>query len=242
MSEDAAIVELVPDVELAPLVSRVTPYSELDAQEFEQAATESDAAKEAGDCAGALTGAQALLTGLVRNVARELRRPPGESLQAFRVRPRKTSCVRRNSRFLEQKGFLNAFEAQAVQRAAMTTEMPTPECGVSPAAWSRLGRQMVYGVVDHLLTRYAAWRAGCSCEADESVEMVVFQPLGGGPAYERAVCRRCRCPRQTPPATESPEAAASMLATEGPVVTVKLLVATGPGVEVTPAAVPASVG
>ena len=229
MSEDAAIVERVPsvegiqsteqtpngervpneeqapDVELGALVSRVTPHVELDPPSFEQAAIMSDAARQVGDDAGALVGARALLAGLVRDLAYELRRSPNESVTMFRARSRPLSSVRRHSRFLVHKRFLmNESEAQNVQRAATMTNAPEPDSGANLAAWSRLARQMVYTAADRLLTRYAAWKAGCACEAGGPAELVLFQPLGGGSAHERVICQRCHCPRQTAPLTETP--------------------------------------
>ena len=241
MSEDVAMVELVPDVELGALVARVTPYPELDPGGFEQAVADADTALRAGDYDEAVEDVQALLGKLVRDIAYELRRPPGESLEVFWARRRPEGDVQQHRRFLMHKCFLNEREAQRVERATTITETPGVETGVSPAVWSRLVRQMVYAVAERLITRYATWQAGCSCEAGEAVKLVVLQPPGDGPKYERAICRRCRCPREVVPATEA-AAAEAMPATEGPVVQVKLLVAGGPGVEVTPTVAPASVG
>ena len=196
MSEDAAMVELVPDVELGALVARLTSCPELGPQGLEQAAVMSDAAQQAGDYAGALTGAQGLLDGLVREIAYELRRLPNESVELYRARSRPASCARRHSRFLVHKRFLDESEAQNVQRAVAFAKTLTPESGVSLAAWSRLARQMVYAVADRVIDRYVAWRTGCSCAASVRVELVVFETLGDGSPYERAVCERCRCPRQ----------------------------------------------
>ena len=234
MSEDAAIVERVPDVELAGLVSQVAPHTELDASGLESAAIRSDAAQQSGQYVDALAGAQALLAGLVRDISYELRRSPSESVETFRTRSRPAISVRRHSRFLVQKRFLSEREKETLQRAAAMTESPTPDAAVSLAAWSRLARQMVYAVADQLLTRFAAWQVGCSCEAGGPVESVVFQPLGGDPLYERAICRRCRCPRQTVAAS------AQATADDEPTVRLTLVVTAGPGIEVTPTAVPAS--
>ncbi|MGD8454547.1 MAG: hypothetical protein PVJ57_22260 [Phycisphaerae bacterium] len=193
MTKDA---EPTPNVELVPLVTRVAQHPELDREAFERAAMESDAAQQSGDYAGALAGAQTLLVGLVRDVAYELRRPPGESVTAFRLRKRPEGSVRRHGRFLVHKRLLNDSELQNAQRAAAMADVPGPESGVSVEAWSRLGRRMVLAAVDQLLRRFGAWQAGCRCDDGGPVELVLFQPLDGRPMYERAICRRCRCPRR----------------------------------------------
>ena len=168
---------------------------------------------------------------------RTKRRSPNESVETFRARSRPASSVPRHSRFLVHKLFLSEREKETLQRAAAMTEMPSPDAAVSLPAWSRLARQMVYAVADQLLTRFAAWQAGCSCEADGPTERVVFQPLGDGQDHERVICRRCRCPRQTVTATESPEAAASSDASPTvvrPTIKVSLIVAGESDVEVWP--------
>ena len=237
MSEDAVMVERVPDVELGAMVSRLTSHVELNAGRLEQAAITSDRTQQAGDYAGALAGAKSLLTGLVRDISYELRRSPNESVETFRARSRPAISVPRHSRFLVHKLFLSEREKETLQRAVAMTEMPSPDAAVSLPAWSRLARQMVYAVADQLLTRFAAWQAGCSCEAGGPTERIVFQPLGDGPDHERVICRRCHCPRQTAAATESPEAAASSDASPmvvRPTIKVSLIVAGDSDVEVWP--------
>ncbi len=159
-------------------------------------AVDSDTARDRSDYRTAIESAQALLDGLVRGVALELRRPRGEPVEAFRARKLLGGSFQKGCRFLEHKRFLDREEKHNALRAFVTATIPEAESGVNLEAWSRIARQMVIAVAGQVTARYVRWKAGCSCAAAGPTEVVFFQPVGGDPMYERAICRQCRCPRE----------------------------------------------
>jgi hypothetical protein len=185
-----------PEVDLTSLILDLARHVELDVTRLQACAVDSDTGRDREDYRTAIEGAQALLDGLVRGVALELRRPRGESVEAFRARNLTAGSFEKCCRFLAHKRFLDKEEKHNALRAFLTATIPGAQSGVSLEGWSRNARQMVFAVVRQVTARYVRWKAGCSCPAAGPAEVVFFQPAGGAPMYERAICRQCRCPRE----------------------------------------------
>jgi hypothetical protein len=185
-----------PEVDLTSLILDLARHVELDVTGLQACAADSDTGRDREDYRTAIEGAQALLDGLVRGVALELRRPRGESVEAFRARGLTGGSFQKGCRFLEHKRFLDKEEKHNALRAFVAANVPGARSGVRLEGWSRIARQMVFAVVQQVTTRYVRWKAGCTCAAADPAEVVFFQPVGGIPMYERAICRQCRCPRE----------------------------------------------
>ncbi len=185
-----------PEVDLTSLILDVARHKELDVTGLQACAVDSDAGRDRGDYRTAIEGAQALLDGLVRGVALELRRPRGESVEAFRARELTAGSLQKCCRFLGHQRFLDQEEKHIALRAFVIATIPEAKSGVNLEAWSRIARRMVFAVVGQVAARYAGWKAGCSCAAAGPAEVVFFHPVGGAPMYERAICRQCHCPRE----------------------------------------------
>ena len=206
--------EHTPEVDLTSLILDLARHTELDVSGLQACAADSDTGRDRSDYRSAIEGAQALLDGLVRGVALELRRPRGESVEAFRARELLAGSFQKCCRFLQHKRFLDKEEKHNALLAFVTATIPGAKSGEHLDRWSRIARQMVFAVVGRVTARYVGWKAGCSCPAAGPVERVIFQPVGGAPMYERAICRQCRCPRE--PATGPAEGGTTAAAPAGP--------------------------
>ena len=193
--------EDVSDVNLTSVILDLAKHAELDVRKLQGCADDSDSAWERGDYEESINAARALLAGLVKGIALEMRRPGGESVETFRARHRKAGSIHKCCRFLQQKLFFDHDEKNNTKRAHGSASVPADDSGVSIEAWSRIARQMVFATVKQITARFDAWKTGCPCD-DGPVDMILFQPVGGASVYHRSICRDCRCPRELKPCKE----------------------------------------
>ena len=120
--------ELV-DVELTGAILDLAKHTELDVKALQECAAESDDTWERGDYEESINKAQALLTGLVKGIALELRRPCGESVETFRSRA--AGSYQKCCRFLQQQRFFDQREKDNAQKSFVTASIPADDGGVS---------------------------------------------------------------------------------------------------------------
>jgi hypothetical protein len=199
MTEETAVTELTTDVKLAALMPALNKHAELNLKELQEIAAQSDAAQQRSDYGPAIEAAQSFLAGLVKGITEELLRPPGESAGVFRARELPARNIGKCGRFLEHKRFLRTAEKVNIELALAAAVVPAADNGMSLETWSRVSRHIVFATAGRTIARYRQWQAGCSCAGVHSFELILFQPIGGEPVYEQAICRQYRCPRQDKP-------------------------------------------
>ena len=231
--------EDVADVNLTSTILGLAKHTELDVKALQECAAHSDDAWERGDYEEAIDSARALLVGLVKGIALELRRPRDESAETFRARKRAAGSYQKCCRFLQQQRFLDQREKNNAHKSFVTASIPADDGGVSVEAWGRIARQMVFATVKRITSRLDAWKTGCSCE-DTLVDVIGFQPMGGASVYHRSVCRACRCPREHNTTLERAMTACGAAATGKDEARAAASIEGGAGVAQAPTALPRS--